>query len=129
MSSYFLGIDGGFSAFVLGFNFRLGVEISLNSESPTTEAVSQATASSSLGQNQLSSWGLDQVSGSLSAQIGERAQISGRNDNQLSYKIQSGDTLGALANLFSTTVEKLANENGITNPNDIKAGNTINISY
>src|SRR5688572_33041597 len=53
----FLGIDGGFSAFVLGFNFRLGVEISLNSESPTTEAVSQATASSSLGQNQLSSWG------------------------------------------------------------------------
>lgn len=43
------------------------------------------------------------------------------------YTIRSGDTLGALAKRFGTTVDHLARANGISNPNKIKAGATLNI--
>ena len=44
-----------------------------------------------------------------------------------SYQIKSGDTLSALAAKFGTTVQALAQANGIANPNVIKAGATLTI--
>jgi hypothetical protein len=46
-----------------------------------------------------------------------------------SYTIQSGDTLGSLAKRFGTTVNQLANANGIANPNKIRAGATLNLGF
>ncbi|PZR06593.1 MAG: peptidoglycan-binding protein [Archangium gephyra] len=43
------------------------------------------------------------------------------------YTIRSGDTLGAIAKRFNTTVAKLASANGISNPNVIYAGRTLTI--
>ncbi|MBS1148404.1 MAG: Membrane-bound lytic murein transglycosylase precursor [Myxococcaceae bacterium] len=45
-----------------------------------------------------------------------------------SYRIQSGDTLGALAARFHTTVNALAQHNGIANPNLIYAGQDLQIA-
>lgn len=45
-----------------------------------------------------------------------------------SYKIQSGDTLSAIAQRYGTDVNTLAQLNGISNPNKIYAGSTINVS-
>ncbi|MFP2911555.1 LysM domain-containing protein [Pyxidicoccus sp. 3LFB2] len=41
------------------------------------------------------------------------------------YSIRSGDTLGAIARRFNTSVDKLAKANGIANPNRIFAGQKI----
>jgi nucleoid-associated protein YgaU len=49
--------------------------------------------------------------------------------NAGNYTIKSGDTLGALAKRFGTTVNQLANANGISNPNKIRAGATLNLGY
>ncbi|MGB4795635.1 MAG: LysM peptidoglycan-binding domain-containing protein [Candidatus Saccharimonadales bacterium] len=43
------------------------------------------------------------------------------------YTIQSGDTLGAIAKRYGTTVEVLADLNGITDPNRIYAGKTLKL--
>lgn len=45
------------------------------------------------------------------------------------YTIKSGDTLSSLAKRFGTTVAQLANANGISNPNKIKAGASLNLAY
>ncbi|WP_164019072.1 LysM peptidoglycan-binding domain-containing protein [Pyxidicoccus trucidator] len=41
------------------------------------------------------------------------------------YSIRSGDTLGAIARRFNTSVDKLAKANGISNPNKIYAGQKL----
>ena len=43
------------------------------------------------------------------------------------YRIERGDTLSALAVRFHTTVRKLAQANGIANPNLIIAGHTLEV--
>ena len=43
------------------------------------------------------------------------------------YRIQRGDTLSALAARFHTTVSKLAQTNGISNPNLIITGHTLEV--
>lgn len=45
----------------------------------------------------------------------------------MSYRIQRGDTLSALAGRFGTTVSALAKANGISNPDLIIAGNSLKI--
>ena len=45
----------------------------------------------------------------------------------MSYRIQRGDTLSALAGRFGTTVSALAKANGISNPNLIITGNSLKI--
>lgn len=45
----------------------------------------------------------------------------------MNYVIQEGDTLSALARRFGTTVEALAQDNGIANPDLIRAGMTMNV--
>lgn len=44
------------------------------------------------------------------------------------YVVQNGDTLGAIARKFGTSVRALVEANGITNPNLIHAGKTISIT-
>lgn len=41
------------------------------------------------------------------------------------YIIKQGDTLSALAKRYNTTVERLARDNSIDDPNKIKAGHMI----
>ena len=43
------------------------------------------------------------------------------------YKIQSGDTLSALAGRFGTSVDALAKANGIKNPDLIRPGQLIRV--
>lgn len=43
------------------------------------------------------------------------------------YKIQSGDTLTGIAKKYNTTVDAIANANGIKNKNLIYTGDTLNI--
>ena len=43
------------------------------------------------------------------------------------YKVRSGDTLGAIAAKFDTTVSKLAKENHIANPNVIHVGEKLQV--
>jgi len=45
-----------------------------------------------------------------------------------SYTIQSGDTLGAIAKRFGTTVDELAKNNNISNPDRISAGDVLSIA-
>ena len=44
-----------------------------------------------------------------------------------SYRVQSGDTLGAIASRFHTTVSALQSTNHIANPNLIYAGSVLQI--
>ena len=43
------------------------------------------------------------------------------------YKVQKGDTLSAIANKYGTTYQEIAKANGISNPNLIQVGQTLNI--
>jgi LysM repeat protein len=43
------------------------------------------------------------------------------------YTVQFGDTLSRIARLFNTTVETIAQMNGIVNPNQIQVGQQLNI--
>lgn len=45
----------------------------------------------------------------------------------ITYKIQSGDTLTSIANRYNTSVDAIADLNGITNKNLIYTGDTLNI--
>ena len=47
--------------------------------------------------------------------------------NAAAYVVQSGDTLGKIAQEYGTAVEKLAAYNGIENPNEIQTGQTLEI--
>ncbi len=46
----------------------------------------------------------------------------------ISYKVQSGDTLGTIAKRYGTTVSALATANGISNPDRILAGQSLLIN-
>jgi LysM repeat protein len=41
------------------------------------------------------------------------------------YKVQQGDTLGAIAEQFGTSVEEVMAANGITDPNAVQAGQLL----
>ena len=43
------------------------------------------------------------------------------------YTVQTGDTLSAIAARFGTTVDAISKANGITNPNEIGAGQSLTI--
>ena len=43
------------------------------------------------------------------------------------YKVKQGDTLSAIAEQYGTTYQEIANANGISDPNKIQAGQTLNI--
>jgi LysM repeat protein len=45
----------------------------------------------------------------------------------ITYTVQRGDTLSAIARIFGTTVTKIVKDNGIKNPNLIYPGQTIKI--
>ena len=45
----------------------------------------------------------------------------------VTYVIQSGDSLQAIADQFGVDIDKLAILNGITNPDDIEAGDSLDI--
>ena len=47
--------------------------------------------------------------------------------NNAAYVVQSGNTLGKIAQTYGTTVEKLAAYNGIENPNEIQIGWTLKL--
>lgn len=63
-------------------------------------------------------------------QAGSTLKLTGNPTAQsmeTTYTIQSGDTLSGIAVKFNTTVPRLASANGISNPNIIRAGQTIKI--
>lgn len=57
----------------------------------------------------------------------ETPALPANGQNAAEYVVQSGDTLGKIAQTYGTTVEKLAAYNGIEDPNDIQIGWTLEI--
>lgn len=49
------------------------------------------------------------------------------NESTIYYTVKSGDTLSEIANEYNVTVQSIASENGISNPNLIYAGQTLRI--
>ena len=47
--------------------------------------------------------------------------------SSVTYTVKSGDTLSGIASKYGTTYQKLAQINGIKNPNLIHVGQVINI--
>ncbi len=54
--------------------------------------------------------------------------VSEAEEGGLTYQVEPGDTLTAIANRYGTTVENLAGINGIKNPNFIKVGQSLKVS-
>ena len=54
-------------------------------------------------------------------------KINGRGSGAVYYTVQSGDTLSGIASKYGTTYQKLAQINGITNPNKIYVGQKIRV--
>lgn len=49
-------------------------------------------------------------------------------NNSTTYTVKSGDTLSGIANKFGTTYQKIAADNGITDPNKIYPGQVLKIN-
>lgn len=63
--------------------------------------------------------------------VGQVLKLAGSSNSSVaatSYTISYGDTLGGIASKFGTSVASLQAINGISNPNFVYAGQTINIS-
>ena len=59
---------------------------------------------------------------------GQVIKINGSSINTTTYTVKSGDTLSAIAAMYGTTYQHLANINGISNPNLIYVGQVIKIA-
>ena len=57
-----------------------------------------------------------------------QAEASGENAQPIYHKIQSGDTLGAIAQKYGTTVSKLCQLNGIKRTTILRLGRTLRCS-
>ncbi|MGK2854433.1 MAG: LysM peptidoglycan-binding domain-containing protein [Microbacteriaceae bacterium] len=85
--------------------------------SPTAELIATAASPEELH-------ALDMEDGVADGQSPGGGASAGGDGN---YTIQAGDTLGDIAARYGTTVEALAAANGISDPNSISAGATLNI--
>lgn len=54
--------------------------------------------------------------------------LLGSGDNSTVYTVKSGDTLSDIAIKYNTTVNRIASDNGIANPNRIFVGQKLNIN-
>lgn len=61
----------------------------------------------------------------LNPSVGLVSNSNNMNNNGLPYLIQPNDTLSSIAKANNTTVEKLMETTGLTNPNKIKAGDIL----
>lgn len=63
--------------------------------------------------------------------MGTAYYAEGRGGKQLWYRVKTGDTLGAIAARYGTTVQQIQKNNPktITNINDIYAGDCLFIKY
>lgn len=61
--------------------------------------------------------------------VGQQLKINGTptqtNTNSITYIVKKGDTLSSIASKYGTTYQKLAKDNGISNPNKIYPGQKI----
>lgn len=65
----------------------------------------------------------------LNPSVGLVSNSNNMNNNGVFYQIQPNDTLSSIAKKNNTTVEKLMEATGITNPNKIKAGDILVSPY
>ena len=65
----------------------------------------------------------------LDPSVGLVSNSNNMNNNGVFYQIQPNDTLSSIAKKNNTTVEKLMETTGITNPNKIKAGDILVSPY
>lgn len=59
----------------------------------------------------------------------ETLVVGGDQDPQLIYIVRPGDTLSQIAKMFGTTTAAIMESNGISNPNQLRAGSRITITY
>ena len=60
--------------------------------------------------------------------VGQVLEIPGASSTAAVYVVQPGETLGAIAAKFNTTVAAISELNGITNPNLVYAGTRLQVS-
>ena len=77
--------------------------------------------------NQLVSWNNIKNPNLIYSGNSLKIYINGNNTNKITYTIKRGDTLWGIAKRYRTTISRLAQINGIKNPNLIYAGRTIYI--
>ena len=65
----------------------------------------------------------------LDPSVGLVSNSNNMNNNGVFYQIQPNDTLSSIAKKNNTTVEKLMETTGLTNPNKIKAGDILVSPY
>jgi non-specific protein-tyrosine kinase len=63
------------------------------------------------------------------AQVPESVYQTSYTTTEISYIMKAGDTLGAIARRFDTTVEELMQINGITSTTTIRAGTQITVAH
>ena len=54
-------------------------------------------------------------------------KINGKGNSAVYYTVRSGDTLSGIAAKYGTTYQKIAQMNGIANPNKIYAGQKLRV--
>ena len=57
----------------------------------------------------------------------DQSKVNGTVKKSVTYTVNRGDTLSAIARRYKTTVAKLAKDNGIKNPNLIRVGQKIKV--
>lgn len=62
------------------------------------------------------------------ASLNQKTQVSQSDENPVYHRVKSGDTLGAIAVKYGTTVSKLCQLNGITRTTTLKLGRSLRCS-
>ena len=98
-----------------------------NKQAQYTEDMADATARAVASYFNTSYTG---KSNTVTTSESSKAPVKGNNvvASGNSYTVKSGDTLGAIAQAYGTTVNALASANGISNPNLISVGQTLRIN-
>lgn len=91
----------------------------LNFERPANQGSSAQTARAKYGQVYYDKF--------ANAETSETTAPSTSNDGEVVYTVVAGDTLSKIAAKYGTTYQKLAEYNGIANPNVIRVGQKIKI--
>lgn len=91
----------------------------LNYERPANQGSSVQATRAKYGQSYYDKYATAAPSGT--------SEPSTSNENEVVYTVVEGDTLSKIAAKYGTTYQKLAEYNGITNPNVIRAGQKIKI--
>lgn len=106
---------------------RLGQAIRCSAESETVEVKSESQAKRVVAQKSVQEKAVAQVKANPDKKV--EAQVTSSEESGVIYhRIKEGDTLGAIATKYKTTVAKLTEWNNISDPKKLKLGRSLRCS-